>query len=143
MDLLPLIYTQTATVAPSLPGGEETPAYLLTPRVYFVAAAIYLLPQLLRKLPVFKEAMANEWVIRFLPIYPYIAAFIMVVIPGVVETPNRSIETLIVATVHLAALSAAAYKFIGQTILGDDPRISTMAVVSPGQYEPVLKEGAK
>ena len=112
--------------------------YLIQTDLFLAAGAIYFVPKILGSTAFGKIVLNNEWVVRFLPFYPLIAASVLVLLPGAVSLPNRQLGTLAIASIWTAAISMFLHKIIGQTVLGDDPRIETMAVISPGQYEPVL-----
>lgn len=113
--------------------------YLLQTNMLIAAGAIYLLPQMMKRAPAIKKVMNNQWVLRFFPLYPLLAAFGVTFIPGGVSLPDGLIGTKLIATVWMAFLATMSHKVVGQTIMGDDPRITTMAVVSPGQKVPVQK----
>ena len=122
------------------PGTQSVYDYLTQGNFFIAAGAIYLFPQILKRAPLLKKVMANQWVVRVLPLWPLLAAIGVVLAPGAVELPDKQVGTLMIASVWIAWLASTAHKVIGQTLLGDDPRIKTLAVVSPGQKEPVLKE---
>ena len=111
--------------------------YLTQGNFFAAAGAIYLLPQLVKRMA--KKVMSNQWVVRFMPFYPVVAAVLAIFLPGALQLPDRQAGTLAIAVVWLAWLASTAHKLIGQTLMGDDPRIKTLAVESPGQHEPVME----
>jgi hypothetical protein len=67
-------------------------------------------------------------------------ATLFINLPGAVSLPDDQVGTKVIGAIWLTALSTYAYKFLGQTLVGDDPRIKTLAVSSPGQYDAVMSE---
>ena len=148
--LLQLLAAQTATVGAALSSTSavsnpytQITEYFSQTDMYLVAGAIYLLPLFLRQLPFLKTPMANQWVVRVMPLYPLIAAYIATYLPGALSLPDSRLGTRLVATIWLAGLSTVMYKIIGQTVLGDDPRIKTLAVESQGQYASIMSKESK
>jgi hypothetical protein len=107
--------------------------YLTGTGMLIAAGAIYVLPQILKRVPFIKKIMANQWVVRVMPLYPLVAAIAAVLLPGAVDLPNRQIGTLVIGVIWLAFLAMMGHKLIGQTLMGDDHRITTFAVKSPNQ----------
>jgi hypothetical protein len=114
--------------------------YLTQGNFFVVAGAIYLLPLLLRKVPLLKKVLDNQWVVRLMPLWPLAAGIGATWLPGAVKLADGQIGTRLVAGIWMGALAMVGHKVLGQTILGDDPRIKSLAVTSLGQNEAVLKE---
>lgn len=134
MDFVTTLVTLISQVDLSL-GGSMLLDYLTQGNFFIAAGAIYMLPVMLKKSPPVKKALSNQWVVRFMPLYPLLAGTAAVLIPGMIALPDALIGTKVVGAIWCAALSMMAHKFLGQTLLGDDPRITTLAVKSEGQVE--------
>lgn len=145
LELLQLVMTATTAPVADLSAVVDRAAasvenYLLTSNMFIAAGAIFLLAQFAKRVPLLSTLMENQWVVRVMPLYPLAAGLGACFLPGALKLPDHKSGTVIVATIWVAAVSMIAHKFLGQTVLGDDPRISTLAVKSPGQYEPVMKK---
>ncbi len=144
MDLsfLSLVATSTVDVGPpaDLASGakEQIESYLVQTNIFVVAGAVFFLHKMLERAPWTKDLMANQWVVRVVPFYYFIASAVLVLLPGAVHLPDHRAGTIVLASIWTAACSFAAEKLIGQSLLGDDPRITKWAVSSPGQLIPAI-----
>ena len=120
-----------AKVAEGAPGNILD--YLTGTGMFVAAGAIYVLPQILKRAPFIRKIMANQWVVRLMPLYPLVAAIAVVMLPGAVDLPDKQIGTQVVGIIWLAFLAMMGHKLIGQTLMGDDHRITTLAVKSSNQ----------
>ena len=141
--MLEVLYLDSGNGTVIAASGQSISDYLLQSNMFVAAGAIYLLPQILKRTPAIGKLLANQWVLRFMPLYPLLAALLVVMVPGGVSLPDELLGTRMVAAVWMAFLAMIGHKVVGQTILGDDPRITTLAVESPGQKAPVQRSGEK
>lgn len=95
---------------------------LWTKENLMIVTAVWVVLHLVKR--VFPELAANKWYARFLPAYPVLMASAAVWIPGAVTVEMTTASKVFLGIV-LGFFSGYATKFMSQTVMGKDSRISS------------------